>query len=337
MEVLKMSHNPSLSYQIQIAINKAFSPGESKRSAKIENHGNLKHKIYSLEEKKSMHDISKNLGNYLQDTYALKNVIDIRTEHLQAWLSEKTYTVADSTLIRYLSALKKIERICNYRYHHFLPPGEQIQWHTDTLILPKSVFTDSYTKDKSMSIEDAQKIINHMKSVGRKSDVWRSVSLSMLTGMRVEETSYARRDRFHFEPGPKGEFGYIEIRKGDGSKGNRPRIVPITNQADQESIKALVFDRSGSEFIIQNSRKKGMHLDKGSITKGFERALNDLGMQEYKGNQNHALRKDWAQRRYDEYRADHEKTETIAYVNTILGHGTKRSVTELKHYCHNIH
>ena len=75
---------------------------------------------------------------------------------------------------------------------------------------------------------------------------------------------------------------------------------------------------------------------KKTISKSFILALKDLGLEKYKGNLNHALCKDWAQRSYDLYRENHTKGETVRYVNQILVHGEERSMTELSKYVNNI-
>lgn len=187
-----------------------------------------------------------------------------------------------------------------------------------------------------MDWETSQKIIDYMSRPRTRSEAYRSLELSRLLGMRVEETVNARADRFHLEPSRAFPFGYVEIRKGGGSKGNRPRIIPIQTKEQLESLKTICAGRVGNDFIIQKSSIGNQPLDKKSISKSFNRALNDLGLEKYKGNLNHALRKDWAQRSYDMYRENHTRSETVRYVNRILGHGEERSMTELSKYVNHI-
>lgn len=175
-----------------------------------------------------------------------------------------------------------------------------------------------------------------MTRPGTRSEAYRSLELSRLLGMRVEETVNARADRFHLEPSRAFPFGYVEIRKGDGSKGNRPRIIPIQTKEQLESLKTICAGRTGNDFIIQKSKVGNQPLNKKSISKSFSRALEDLELEKYKGNLNHALRKDWAQRSYDLYRENHTKSKTVRYVNRILGHSEERSMTELSKYVNDI-
>ena len=158
------------------------------------------------------------------------------------------------------------------------------------------------------------------------------MELSRLLGMRVEQTVNARANRFHFESSKDYPFGYVEIRKGDGAKGNRPRLIPIQTKEQLETLKSLCADRTGNDFIVQKSKIGNQPLEKKSVSKSFNRALKTLGLEQYKGNLNHALSKDWAQRSYDLYRESHTKSESVRYVNRILGHGEERSLSELSHY-----
>lgn len=332
-----MSKKTSLTYQINSAINACFCPGQSKRAYKYDHHMKTDYKIFSYAEKDAMHEIGKNLAKYVHKKFGINYVRDIKQEHIQDWLDNKALTSSQNTLNRYDSAIRKLEQICVKHFGSGNNPETHFKWNTDKIIIPESQSSVSYKKTLSMDFNTSRKLIDYFKSDNKKSDVWRSVILSSYAGLRVEETSKLRVERIHIEPSKHGEYGYIEIRKGDGSKGNRPRIIPITNKTTADMLLSVIADRENGEYIVRNSKSPHSPLKQGSITKALERALFDLKLTHYKGNLNHAMRKNWAQNMYDEYRKSHTKEETIRYVNTILGHGEQRSIAELAHYCNNIH
>ena len=74
-----------------------------------------------------------------------------------------------------------------------------------------------------------------------------------------------------------------------------------------------------------------------SLHRNIERHMKSVGIKErYKYTSVHAMRKEWAQRTYDNYRKDHSKLQAIKYTNEQLGHGADRDVVLLERYC-NVH
>lgn len=68
------------------------------------------------------------------------------------------------------------------------------------MIIPVSANNSGITKDRSMDWATSQKIIDYMTRPGTRSEAYRSLELSRLLGMRVEETVNAHADRYHLEP-----------------------------------------------------------------------------------------------------------------------------------------
>ena len=326
-----MSKVRTLSYSLNHAIQECFSRGESKRSAKFQLNGELDSKIYSYAHKDSLHSTAKDLSKFLKENFGTRTVYEITDKQLNAYLDHKSKSCNEKTLLKITSHLAKLELCCKCTYSF-----NKVEWNAKDLIIPIGANNIGITKDKPMNWETSQKVIDYMTRPGTHSQAYRSLELSRLLGMRVEETINARADRFHLEPSRAFPFGYVEIRKGDGSKGNRPRIIPIQTKEQLESLKSLCSGRTGNDFIVQKSKIENQPLEKKSISKSFNRALKALDLEQYKGNLNHALRKDWAQRSYDLYRENHTKSESVRYVNRILGHGEERSMTELSHYVNKI-
>ena len=326
-----MSKVRTLSYALNHAIQDNFCPGESKRSAKFQLQGETDNKIYSYAHKDCLHSTAKDFAKFVKENFGTRTVYEIDYKQLAAYLEHKAKTCNEKTLLKTVSLLAKLELCCKCTYS-----SKKINWNTKDLVVPISANKTGITKDKPMDWATSQKIIDYMTRPGTHSEAYRSLELSRLLGMRVEETVNARANRFHFEPSKDYPLGYVEICKGDGAKGNRPRIIPIQTKEQLETLKSLCSGRTGNDFIVQKSKIGNQPLEKKSISKSFNRALKALDLDQYKGNLNHALRKDWAQRSYDLYRETHTKSESIRYVNRILGHGEERSLSELSHYVNNI-
>lgn len=326
-----MSKVRTLSYALNHAIQENFCPGESKRSAKFQLQGETDNKIYSYAHKDALHSTAKDFAKFIKENFGTRTVYEIDYKQLAAYLEHKSENCNEKTLLKIVSHLAKLELCCKCTYS-----SKKINWNTKELIVPIGVNNTGITKDKPMDWTTSQKVIDYMTRPGTHSEAYRSLELSRLLGMRVEETVNARANRFHLEPSRAFPFGYVEIRKGDGSKGNRPRLIPIQTKEQLESLKTICAGRTGNDFIVQKSKFGNQPLDKKSISKTFSRALKDLGLEKYNGNLNHALRKNWAQRSYDLYRENNTKSESVRYVNRILGHGEERSMTELSKYVNNI-
>ena len=326
-----MSKVRTLNYAINHAIQENFCPGESKRSAKFQLQGETDNKIYSYSHKDSLHSTTKDFAKFTKETFGVRTVYEIDSKQIAAYLEHKAETCNEKTLLKLSSHLAKLELCCKCTYF-----SKKIDWNVKEVIIPVSANNSGITKDKPMDWETSQKIIDYMTRPGTRSEAYRSLELSRLLGMRVEETINARANRFHLEPCKDYPFGFVEIGKGDGAKGNRPRIIPIQTKEQLESLKLLCAGRAGNDFIVRKSKIGNQPLEKKSISKSFNRALKALGLEQYKGNLNHALRKDWAHRSYDLYREKHTKSETVRYVNCILGHGEERSLSELSHYVNDI-
>ena len=217
-----MSKVRTLGYALNRAIQENFSPGESKRSAKFQLQGETDNKIYSYAHKDGLHSTAKDFAKFVKEMFGIRTVYEINSKHIAAYMEHKAETCNEKTLLKLSSHLAKIELCCKYTYS-----CEKINWDVKEVIIPVSANNSGITKDKPIDWETSQKIIDYMTRPGTRSEAYHSLELSRLLGMRVEETVNARANRFHLEPSPAFPFGYVEIRKGDGSKGNRPRIIPI--------------------------------------------------------------------------------------------------------------
>ena len=263
-----MSKIRTLSYVINHAIQENFCPGESKRSAKFQLQGETDNKIYSYAHKDVLHSTAKDFAKFIKEHFGTRTVYEIDYKQLAAYLEHKAETCNERTLLKTVSHLAKLELCCKCTYS-----SKKINWNTKELVIPISANNTGITKDKPMDWATSQKVIDYMTRPGTHSEAYRSLELSRLLGMRVEETVNARANRFHFEPTKDYPLGYVEICKGDGAKGNRPRIIPIQTKEQLESLKTLCSGKTGNDFIIQKSKIGNTPLDKKSVSKSFSRAL----------------------------------------------------------------
>ena len=309
-------------YQMNSAIIDCFVPGRSKRSDKFDE--GYDWRIYSYAHKDSLHEIGKNFARFCSVNYNVKKLCDINVNHVQAWLDSKTSTCNQLTLKRYYSALKKLELITNHKFEKF-----SIDWGVDAASISNCKQKIGFVKDKVMSNEIANSVLGEMRK--GESLTWRSVELSRSVGLRVEETTGIMVRDIIFDNSGDG-FGTVEIRLGCGSKGNRPRTIPIPTEEARNRLYEVVGNMKPDSLIVYNYIT-GDKLSTAAVSKAFQRALQKLGLyEEYKGNLNHSLRKLFAVEYFGRYRLTHSRKETVGRVNVILGHGAQRSEYELSKY-----
>lgn len=316
----------NLKYQINSAINDAFCPSRSKRSDKFTKEG-LEWRIYSYSHKDCMHEVGKNLMGFCAANYGVRLLTQITPSMIQEWIDKKAQSCNDLTLKGYLSNIKKLELIAAHKFNG-------VVWGSNTISLPAANKIGGIIKDKVMTDEVADVVISEMRRGGALT--WRSVELSRSLGLRIEETVGVSVRDLILDGGGDG-FGTFVIRKGCGSKGNRPRIIPIPDAETGKRLADMVKGMDLDSLIVYNI-KSGSKLSKDAPNKAFVRALTKLGLyEEYKANLNHALRKNFATKYFNKYRLTHSRKDTVARVNEILGHGRQRSEGELKAYVHDIY
>ena len=100
-----------INQQMRYAISKSISFGQSKRINKLnqKDKNNNVHKIYSHNLYKSMIDVSKEFGKYIEKNYPkCKFVVDIESRMAHEFLLYKSKNVKGTTITRIYSNLKKL-------------------------------------------------------------------------------------------------------------------------------------------------------------------------------------------------------------------------------------
>jgi len=154
--------------------------------------------------------------------------------------------------------------------------------------------------------------------------------------MRARETTCLKVENVHFA---KGEFGlgWVQILKGPagGAKGGRPRRIPIMDQEAQDALKAVVAGKKPDDYIAIS--EKGGKMGPDNVERAICAALKARFGDIYLYNDAHGMRKTFAQRYYDIIREKHDKKETVAKTNSVLGHGYNRGEQGIKSYVANRH
>lgn len=306
----------SLENQMKHACSDAMSLGEQKRRYARANNGETNEKVFGL---KYAQDLYKTMG---QLCYYLKTncpevrwVKDIRQEHLQGFLQEKSNSCNINTLGKIKSHIGKLEKICKAEYG-------RMDWKADKLALPAIIDCPADLKTYVATKTDYLKTKADMQDNGR-SEAWKAVVLSRYAGLRVNETAEVKIGRFT-PTGGKWGCGTVTLQgKEDGTKGGRWRTVDILTPEARTALAEAFEERSGGVYVIQQT--DGSPLKPDSITRALERSAKRTGVDLPKYNRNHSYRKLFAQESYDAARATGmTKREALDYANHQLGHGDNR-------------
>ena len=140
-----MSKVRTLSYTLNHAIQENFCPGESKRSAKFQLHGETDNKIYSYAHKDCLHSTAKDFAKFVKENFGTRTVYEIDYKQLAAYLEHKAKTCNEKTLLKTVSHFTKLELCCKCTY-----ASKKINWNTKDLVVPISANKTGITKDKPM-------------------------------------------------------------------------------------------------------------------------------------------------------------------------------------------
>ena len=106
----------NLKHQFIHAIEDNFKEGMDKHSMKANGQRN-DGKIFSYSDRKNLIDVACNFSNYMKENYKdIKMVKDIKVEHIQNFLNQKSNECSNATLKQYESKFNKLEKIINNTY-----------------------------------------------------------------------------------------------------------------------------------------------------------------------------------------------------------------------------
>ena len=320
--------------QLEHAVRQCSAYGHSKRADKFNNAVNIDWKVYSDAYKRDMVDLARDFGNFLTVNYPrIRNSFEIGRDEIQAFLTKKASTCAETTMKTKLSRLWKLEQCC--MRISCTKNREKFNWDTSNVIVPKSTKEVQYKKNKSIPTEHANVAIADLSE--KKSEAVNAVVLSLNTGMRVEEDTCLKVKNVHFEKGEFG-YGYVVIVDGPegGAKGGRPRIIPFLSEEARDAVKAIVAGKKPDDYIVENL-KDGTKLTPTHVGRMLREALKPRHGDTYLYIGYHGLRKTFAQQYYDRVRKYCTKKEAVSKTNMVLGHGKNRGEQALVTYVANRH
>ena len=314
----------SIVKQFEHAVHECFTPGHSKRTDKFNPEIDTSWKIYSLSSRRDMLDLAKDFGKFVKENHPGTNkAYAIGKTEIQEYLSTKAATCVDKTLDKIISRLAKLEKCCKHTY-----TGSDFTWRVDYSMKPESTKNADFVKDTPVPVEVSKAAIEALSL--KKSEVYRAVILSAHCGMRAEETTGLKAENVHFTGGQFG-LGWVEIVKGAGAKGDRPRIIPIISRDAQQAIKKAAEGKSTGDYVA--ATKNGEKMTADNVQRTLREWMDKEYGTAYKGNRCHGMRKTWAQAYYDIVRnGGYTKTEAISKTNQVLGHGKDRGPGGIKTY-----
>lgn len=314
--------------QLEHAVHACYTPGDSKRADKFNAAIDTSWKIYSISSRRDMLDLAKDFGKFVKEEYPEVNrAYLITSDVLQAYVDKKAATCVDATLDKIISRLGKLERCCEHTYENSV-----FTWEVVDVQKPVSTKNADFVKDTPVPLEVSKKVIEALSQ--RKTEVYRAVILSTYCGMRAEETTGLKAGNVHFTGG-EFSYGWVEIVKGGGAKGDRPRIIPIISQEAQRALKTAVAGKKSDEYVAAKDGGGKMTAD--NVQRTLREWMDKEYGRTYKGNRCHGMRKTWAQMYYDTIRKKGcSQKQAVEKTNVVLGHGSKRGVEMVRMYVKNI-
>lgn len=299
----------NLKYQFLNAINSNFKEGMDKHSIKANGEMNNT-RIFSYSDRKNLIDVASNFSNFMKTNYSeVKQVKDVKADHIQSFLNSKANSCSNATLKQYESKFNKLENVVNNTYN--------INANYKGFVVPAST-ENTKIRNSSMSREDFNKLQQSFSNSNSSAKI--AIELTSRAGLRVSEcTKLQGRD--------------IDLNKGtihvvDG-KGGRDRDVTIREE-DKQYFANLKAQYGDTERICP--------VQSDSINKAIRREMERLEMQDkYTDTSIHCVRKMYAQDEYDRLREKGNSiSDSLKEVSVLLGHGEDR-MELMKQYILNIH
>lgn len=299
----------NLKHQFIYTIEDNFNEGMDKHSMKsdgIKNNG----KIFSYSDRKNLIDLACNFSNFMKENYKdIKQVKEIRAEHIQSFLNHKAEECSNATLKQYEAKFNKLEKIVNKTYNI------NVNYKGYTLPLSKE---NTKIRDSSMSKDDFIRLEKAFDS--SKSSAKIAIQLTARTGLRVSECTKLQGRDINLKD------NVIHVEDG---KGGRNRDVPI--RAEDRNYFANLKANIGDMERVCPVRSD-------SINKAIDRAMKSEGIRnKYNDTSIHCIRKMYAQKEYDRFRSEGmEIRQALQEVSKLLGHGEDR-IELMREYVLNVH
>ena len=297
----------SLKSQMMYAIQSNFVPGVSKHALKSEGIKDFGGGIFSHSVKHRLNDVAKNFSEFIKKEYGIKQVKDIKTEHVEAYLKNKIDSGCTPTTVKgYAQSVKKLGLCCREQY------GEKtkINWESDPQIyqIKHNEKGDSaMMRTLKMEEKDYQSVLKNARGCQSKE----CLEVCHAYGLRVEEViSIKAKD-------VKADSLIVS-----NAKGGRVREL----QADTPEKRAIL-EKMKEKALYLGENGKLWNVNKGSVNSFLNKNLKRLGITKYDDCKTgvHSIRKNFATREYERYREKGlSHREAWGIVSSELGHGKDR-------------
>ena len=310
-EEKKMGKN--INSQFHYVINDNFSESVDKHSYKKEHGREATEKIFSYDSKFNALDVAKNFSNYLKENFTdVKQIRDIKGEHIQSFLNTRATTCQDSALKNYSKMMEKLELAAEKTF------GIDLRWKGEftTPLSTKSVddINSKRGAEAVISRTDLNTIVAY--ATEHRSQSGDAVRLQEHIGVRVNEIVTIK-------------MANINLDKGtlllDNCKGGKDLVRVITPEC-----KAVLKD-----IISQSYGKDNLFTIKsGSVNDYLGKLEKRLGLEHHP---THDIRRLVAQELYDKYRNSGKGIkESLSEVSLWLNHGKERDEMMAKSYVANV-
>jgi len=295
----------NISYQVHQVFSTIISFGSSKHEAKEiarnENNARTWHQVgknllvYSYATADSYRDIAKEAFSYIKQSFRVKDITKIQSEHIQSYLESKIEAnVKYSTFQKYAAAMEKLEmalsRYTNQEYNFDLTEVRELAQQT----LQKT--------EQHRAYENPKAVINAIEN-----STYRTLAQAQLeSGARVHELNHLKAEQF------KEDTNTIQVQ----GKGGKIRDLELSEKTYNE-LKSLV----------ENSQDKKLVFSTDAYRNELKAACERTG-ETYNGT--HGLRWSYAQSTFAKLQQQRKTyEESLSIVSQKMGH-ERSDITE--HY-----
>lgn len=300
-----MGRTRSLTSQMNFALSENFTEGLDKHADKKENR-EMTNKIYSYTELHNLKDFGKNLSNFFKENnIQIRNVKDIKAEHLQTFLNIKAETCTQKTIDTYKSYINKLEEVLNSTY-------KSCNWDfKNSVVTPVAEMKASKERGVGavISRNDLNKILSYAEENRCKSGD--AIILESVLGIRVEELVQIKICNIDLDN---------KTILLDNCKGGKDLMREFP-----DSVKNIIKEN------MENSKtKKLFDIKSSTVNRYLNRVEDSLALDRHSV---HDIRRLVAQEKYDYYRKEgYSKEEALEITSKWLNHIGPREQMITKSY-----
>lgn len=234
-----MVKRSSLKHQIETVIKGIIAFGESKRDAKKD--GTYLEKIYSYKTLRNTLSVCNDFARFCKSEFNIRSIYDFKIENYITYLKHKQIkTCSIGHLKNIESGLRKLQVAMKKQAEKY--SKKPIIFCPEERIYKSSKYK-STPKDRSISVEQAELIINNISS----NDVRNALKLQLYLGLRAKESVKLMPIHINLI---KGE---VNISNGKGiTKGGRSRVIKIP-KCFQLELEKMITNLPANQPIIKTT------------------------------------------------------------------------------------